>query len=231
MFGHTLSERERPALLAGASGLVGGYVLRRLLAHPSYARVHVLVRQELPLSHPKLVQHIVDFENLQADLAAGVQDVFCCLGTTIRQAGSQQAFRHVDHDYPIALATLGKAAGAKQFLLVSALGADAHSRIFYNRTKGETERDILDIGLSRVLYMRPSLLLGDRSRPRLGETVGAMVGGLIGPLFIGSMRKYRPIAADDVAAAMLYAATHDIGSGAIESNEIAQLAVRENART
>jgi uncharacterized protein YbjT (DUF2867 family) len=212
--------------MAGATGLVGGHVLRRLLAHPSYSRVEVLVRRELPIRVPKLIQHIVDFEHLDAGLA---DDVFCCLGTTIAKAGSQEAFRHVDHDYPLALARLGKAAGTQQFLMVSSLGADARSSVFYLRVKGETERDIAATGLPKVVFMRPSFLFGERLEQRTGERAAAFIGRMIAPLLVGPLRKYGPIHADDVAAAMLYAANHDVRPGPIESDEIARLARQENA--
>ena len=214
------------AVLAGASGLVGDRCLARMLVHPAYGRITVLSRRSLALSHEKLRVELVDFDHLPA-LQGRCDDVFCCLGTTIKKAGSQEAFSRVDHDYPLALATLGKAAGASQFLMVSALGADARSSVFYSRVKGETERDIAGIGLPKVVFMRPSILLGDRQEHRAGEKAGLLVGRLIAPLLVGPLRKYRPIAADDVAAAMLYAANYDVRPGPIESDEIAWLALRE----
>jgi len=219
--------RNKRALIAGATGLVGGHVLTRLLAHPSYSRVEVLVRRELPIRDPKLIQRIVDFEHLDAGLAA--DDVFCCLGTTIAKAGSQEAFRRVDHDYPLALARAGMAAGARQFLMVSSLGADARSSVFYLRVKGETERDIAATGLPKVVFMRPSFLFGERLEQRTGERVAAFIGRMIAPLLVGPLRKYGPIHADDVAAAMLYAANQGVRPGPIESDEIAGLARQENA--
>jgi len=221
--------RKRSALIAGAAGLVGGYVLRRLLAHPSYARVEILVRRELPVRDPKLTQRIVEFARLDAG-ASGVapDDVFCCLGTTIRKAGSEEAFRRVDYDYPLALARLAKAAGAGKFLMVSALGADPKSAVFYNRVKGEVEQAIAAIGLPAAYFFRPSLLTGPRTEHRPGEKIGIAVGKLIAPLLIGALRKYRPIHADTVAAAMVYVADHDVAAGVIASDAIARLASLES---
>lgn len=216
-------------MIAGATGLVGGHLLRRLLAQVSYTRVEILVRRESSISHPKIIQRIVDFEHLEAGLAAAADDVFCCLGTTIKKAGSQDAFRRVDHDYPLMLARMAQAAGARRFLMVSALGADPHSSVFYSRVKGEAERDIAAIGLPTVIFMRPSILLGERQEHRPGEGAGALVGQLIAPLLVGPLRKYRPIHADDVAAAMIYAANHDVPAGPVDSDEIAWLARQENA--
>ena len=144
------------ALLAGASGLVGDRCLARLLDHPAYDRVTVLSRRPLARSHAKLHVELVNFDGLQS-LGERCDDIFCCLGTTIRKAGSQEVFRRVDHDYPLALARIGKAAGARQFLLVSALGADAQSLVFYSRVKGETENDIAAIGLSKAPRPVPAL--------------------------------------------------------------------------
>jgi len=217
-------------LIAGATGLVGGHLLRRLLAHASYARVEVLVRRELSISHPKISQRIVDFERLDFGMADAVDDVFCCLGTTIKKAGSQDAFRRVDHDYPLMLARMAKAAGARQFVMVSALGADPHSSVFYSRVKGETERDIAVVGLPKVIFMRPSILLGERGEHRPGEKAGIFIGRLIAPLLFGPLRTYRPIPADDVAAAMIYAANHDAPAGPVDSDDIVRLAQRENSR-
>jgi uncharacterized protein YbjT (DUF2867 family) len=221
--------RTKQALLAGATGLVGGHLLARLLSHPAYSRVDVLVRRELPIRDPKLIQHVVDFDHLEAGLSIAADDVFCCLGTTIGKAGSREAFRRVDHHYPLALARLGKTAGALQFLMVSSLGANARSRVFYSRVKGETERDIASTGVKKVVFMRPSILRGERQEVRAGERAGIFIGRMIAPLMIGPLRKYRPIDADDVAAAMLYAANHDVPPGAVESDEIERLAHLQNA--
>jgi len=218
--------QKKSALIAGATGLVGGYVLRRLLAHPSYARVEILVRRELPVRDPKLTQRIVEFARL-GDGAPGVapDDVFCCLGTTIRKAGSEEAFRRVDYDYPLALARLAKAVGAGKFLMVSALGADPKSAVFYNRVKGEVEQEIAAVGLPAAYFFRPSLLLGPRAESRRGEKIAIAVGKLIAPLLICGLRKYRPIHADSVAAAMIYVANHHVPAGLIESDAIARLAI------
>jgi uncharacterized protein YbjT (DUF2867 family) len=215
---------EKRVLVAGASGLIGGYCLHRLLAHPAYSRVIVWSRRALPLAHEKLSIELVDFDDISGS-GERFDEVFCCLGTTIRTAGSKQAFRRVDYDYPLALARLAKAAGAKTFLMVSALGANPDSPVFYNRVKGEVEREVAAIGLPRAIYFRPSLLLGPRQESRPGEKVGIVVGNLIAPLLTGRLARYRPIHADAVAAAMVHAANDGTLAGAIESDAIARLAV------
>ena len=224
-----MADPQKRALIAGATGLVGGYVLRRLLAHPSYSHVEILVRRESPIRTPKFTQRIVDFEHLDAGLPGiAPGEVFCCLGTTIRKAGSKEAFWRVDYDYPLALARLTKAAGAGKFLMVSALGANPKSAAFYNRVKGEVEQAVATIGLPVAYFFRPSLLLGPRTESRPGEKIGTAVGKAIAPLMIGGLRKYRPIHADAVAAAMAYVANHTVAAGVIESEAIAVLAAPQS---
>jgi uncharacterized protein YbjT (DUF2867 family) len=210
-------------LLAGATGLVGERCLDRLLEHPAYSRVTVWSRRPLSRAHPKLAVELVDFESLPS-LPRDCAEVYCCVGTTIRVAGSQEAFRRVDHDYPVALAERARAAGARRFLMVSSLGADSQSTNFYLRVKGETERDIAALGLPRHLFFRPSLLLGERREHRRGERMAIVASRFLVPLMVGPIRRYRPVEADVLAAAMVRAASLDLPSGAIESDRIAELA-------
>src|SRR5213594_3218037 len=193
----------RTALLAGATGLVGGHLLRLLLADDAYQKVTILARRGLPLTNPKLQQRLIDFDHL-ADLdASKVDDVFCCLGTTIKKAGSQEAFRKVDFGYVEALARIAARAGAKQFLLVSAIGADAKSRVFYSRVKGETEAAVQAVGFAGTHIFRPSMLLGDRAESRILERLGTPLMRAVAFAMVGPLRRARPIAAVDVAAAMV----------------------------
>ena len=130
----------------------------------------------------------------------------------------------MDHDYPLEVARIALQRGAQRFLAVSALGADTRSRVFYNRVKGEMEAEIRALGLPKVWFFRPSLLAGERREPRPGERAGLIVGKLISPLLLGPLRKFRPIAADAVAAAMVYCAVNDVALGVVESDQIAKLA-------
>ena len=194
----------RTALVAGASGLVGGHLLPLLLADRAYARVVALARRELPARHAKLEQRVVDFGRLDAfsDIPR-VDDVFCCLGTTIKAAGSQEAFRLVDHDYVLGLARLGARAGARRFLLVSALGADPASRIFYSRVKGDVEAAVRQLPYEGIQIFRPSFLMGDRPEARIAERLGIQLARVLAPLLVGRLRRYRPIHGADVARAMV----------------------------
>ena len=214
------------ALIAGASGLVGGHLLRELLASPEYARVVSVGRRPLELAHPKLTQVTAEFSALDrvAD-ALQADDAFCCLGTTRRQAGSRAAFRAVDHGAVLAFAWAAQRAGVRRFFTVSSLGADPASRIFYSRVKGETEEALQVLRFATLALLRPSLLLGTRSRPRLGERLYAALLWLAEPLLLGRWARYRATAAAVGARAMLRCS---FGTGArgvlvFESDEIQDL--------
>ena len=208
------------ALVAGGTGLVGGHVLRQLAADPRYAAVHALVRRPLPphLQADGVRAIVVDYDALDrhgADLAA--DHVFCALGTTIRVAGSREAFRRVDLEYPAAVARLARERGARHFSLVSSVGADPGSRVFYARTKGEVEEAVRAVGYPSAAAFRPSMLGGDReeSRPleRLGQWLAALLPG-----------RYRLVDAADVARAMIaVAAREEAGWRVVESEEIRAL--------
>jgi len=215
-------ESNKTALLAGATGLVGNELLQYILQRPAYTKVKVLVRRPLQIEHPKLEQIVVDFDHLeQYQEHFRVDDVYCCLGTTIKKAGSQETFKKVDYEYPLALAKLAKQGGAQKFLIITALGSDANSNIFYNRVKGEVEEAIKQIGLPSLHIFQPSLLLGDRQEFRFGEKIGVVLSPLISPLMVGSMKKYRPIQAKDVAFAMYLTAQKSLtGTFVYKSDQI-----------
>lgn len=194
----------RTALLVGASGLIGGHCLDALLKDDTYNAVNVLVRRPLPNHHPKLKQQIVDFNRLAEHAALmGVDDIFCCLGTTIKQAGSREAFRRVDALYPLEIARLALKQGARQFLIVTAMGADSKSRVFYNRVKGEVEQKLTAMGYPTLQIFRPSLLLGEREESRPGEDLVKVLTKPLSALMLGPLKKYRPIEARTVALAMI----------------------------
>jgi uncharacterized protein YbjT (DUF2867 family) len=194
----------RTALVAGASGLVGGHLLKLLLADGGYARVITLGRRPVATRHPQLDQRVVDMGALDtlADFP-GADDAFCCLGTTIKAAGSQQAFRRVDYDYVLTFARASHLAGARQVLLVTALGADPASRIFYSRVKGEIEAAVRQLPYRGIQIFRPSFLMGDRAEARLAERLALPLARALVPLLVGPLRRYRPIQAADVARAMV----------------------------
>lgn len=202
----------RTALVAGATGLVGGHLVHQLLASDAYAHVTALTRRPLEgISSPKLNGVIADFDTLDGSLTGSVaEDAYCALGTTIKKAGSQAAFRRVDHDYIIAFARAAKQAGARRFLLVSSMGADPSSSIFYSRVKGETERDVEALGFETLHIFRPGLILGERAERRTLESLGMGLAPFLNPLMLGPARAYRSIPAGVIARAMRAAALSDI---------------------
>jgi uncharacterized protein YbjT (DUF2867 family) len=208
----------RSALLVGATGLIGAFVLKRLLASEHYSRVTVWVRKALAVTHPKLTTVVIDFDKL-AERQVDAEDIYCCLGTTIKVAGSQEAFRRVDYEYPVALAGAAARGGAKRFLVVSALGASPGSGVFYSRVKGEMEAAVKAAGIPKVYIFQPSMLSGRQEKKRFWEDVATAVGTVIGPL----LGKYRPIHGDIVAAGMLRAAEKDLPAATLESDGIRRL--------
>lgn len=215
----------RTALLLGATGLVGRACLGLLLADDACAAVTTLGRRPLGRTHPKLTHHVVDFDDLAAHADRfAVDDVFCCLGTTMRQAGSREAFRRVDFGYPVEAARLAAGRGAGQYLLVSSIGADPASAFFYTRMKGEVEAAVAALPFYGVYLFRPSVLTGDRAERRPGERAYEAVMGALSFALRGPLRRYRPIAAATVARALVRVAKEQPGGvRRYESDAIAAL--------
>jgi|SRR6185437_9935431 len=191
------------AVIAGASGLIGGLLLDILLQSSEYDTVVILVRNELPIKNKKLTQLVVDFECLQQH--AGDIDghaIFCCLGSTRKKTPDLAVYRKIDHDYPLLLAQLAVENGVEQYHLVSAIGANAGSANFYTKMKGETEDDIKTAGIRSLHIYRPSFLTGDRKESRPGERFFIRLMKILDPLLIGGLKKYRSISAGTVAMAM-----------------------------
>jgi uncharacterized protein YbjT (DUF2867 family) len=194
------------ALLVGATGLVGGHCLKTLLEAGDYQKVIALTRRAIAAQHLRLAQMAVDFDKLDEIDPFPTADVFCALGTTIRRAGSQHAFLKVDFEYAKNVAVRSSAAGSKQFVLVSSVGADPKSSNFYLRVKAELEKAIGALPFESVHFFRPSILIGKRRETRLAESVGAAVARALQFALAGKLRKYRPMRAETLAAAMLAAA-------------------------
>ncbi|MEX0837929.1 MAG: NAD(P)H-binding protein [Parvibaculum sp.] len=202
---------EKTALIAGATGLVGGHLLKLLLADPQYGHVVAVTRRPLGGgASPKLEELVVDFDALDKSLAQKdipVDDAYCALGTTIKTAGSQEAFRKVDFDAIVAFAKAAKARGAKRLMLVSSIGADPASSVFYSRVKGETEQALGAIGFETLHIFRPGLLIGERAETRPVESIGKLVSPVLDAMMLGRARVYRSMRAENVARAMLAAAS------------------------
>jgi len=220
-----MMERAHTALLLGATGLVGGLVLQLLVEDSRWSHVVTLGRGTMGPLAPSHVHHTIDFDNMGAHAEHfGCDDVFCCLGTTIKKAGSEEAFRRVDFDYPVKAAHLAHAQGATQYLLVSALGANPKSWIFYNRLKGEVEDALRGVGFASLGIFRPSLLTGERDEYRRAEAMWAIGLTLAKPLLLGPILKYRATPSKALARVMAQVATDSPqGATVYEADAIMEL--------
>lgn len=213
---------KKTALIIGATGLVGEQCLEALLQCGCYQKVIALTRKKINISHEALENPVVDFDQ-PASYAHLVKadDVFCAIGTTIGKAGSQKAFTKVDFDLPLQVAQFASANGAKCFVLVSSLGADAASGVFYSRVKGELEQALAKLNFKSLLIFRPSILLGDRKENRTGEAVGRWAAEKLSFLFAGPLKKYRGTPVNLLAEVMVQMAQEaDKGVRIIENEEI-----------
>lgn len=196
------------ALVAGSNGLVGSKLLPLLLSAPEYSRVHALTRRALPTDNPRLANRVVKFDApLDAQLKGlTCNDAFCCLGTTMRDAGSQEAFYAVDHDLVLKFASFALHAGVDRFVIVSSVGADPAAKNFYLRVKGETEKDLERLRFRALDIFQPSMLLGARREFRVLELLAQPAMRLVSPLLLGKAARFRAIDAAALAAGMLGAA-------------------------
>lgn len=220
----------KTALIIGSTGLIGSQLLELLLDSKDYATVITFVKRDSGIQHPKLEQHIIDFDKPETyiELVIG-DDFFCTIGTTIKNAGSQDAFRKVDFGYPKEFATIAIQNKVKHFLIISSLGADANSGNFYLKTKGEIQDFLKNCNFESVSVLQPSLLLGNRTEFRLGEKIGAFFMKLFSFLLIGNLKKYKPIKSEAVAKAMFTSAQKNYkGFHIIESDEIQEIANKKS---
>ncbi|MGN1401474.1 MAG: NAD-dependent epimerase/dehydratase family protein [Bacillus sp. (in: firmicutes)] len=216
---------KKKALVGGATGLVGSHLVKILLSAEEYEEVRVIVRRPIGIDHPKLKETVVDFDRLgmYAELFS-VDDVFCCLGTTIKKAKTREAMLKIDSDYPLQMAALAVEQGAGQFLIISSMSADPDSKIWYSRMKGKLEGRLKKFPELSVSVLRPSLLLGKRDEFRLGESAGAVLYKILSPFMKGPLRKYRAVQGETVARAMYRIAVKGkVGYTVYPSDEIAKI--------
>lgn len=217
----------KTALLLGATGLTGGFLLNELVKSKAYARIIVPVRKNIDTKSPVVEVIITDFKDIEANKERyKADDVYCCLGTTIAVAKTKEAFRFVDYDLPVQFAKIAVEQGAQSYTLMSSIGAKAKSSNFYLKTKGEVEEAIASLPFKRVTIVRPSMLLGPRKESRSGESIGKVVMGGLSFLWKGPLKNYKPIESADVAIAMAVLGVNEEVSGlrVLESAAIQQLA-------
>ncbi len=209
------------ALVIGATGLCGNQCLIQLLNDEAYGSVEIWVRRSCGIVHPKLTEKIVDFGRISETECITAQHVFCCLGTTIKKAGSRENFTRIDHDYVISVARIAERSQVEKFLYISSMGANKNSQNFYLRTKGKVEESLGMLVFPSLVIFRPSMLMGHREEHRFGEQVGKAVMKALGFMFIGKLSKYRGVEASLVAKAMLHEAKKEkSGISIIESDKI-----------
>ncbi len=204
----------KTAVIFGATGLVGSFLLRDLLDHPDYGQVIAFARRDLGIDHPKLKMRIGDFNTLAAsNEPLQADEVFIALGSTVRKTPDKQEYYRIDHDYPVLAARRAQEGGATSAFVVSAVGANAASGTFYLRTKGEMERDILALGAKQTCIFRPSLIVGHRNETRPMESAAAVIWPALQPLLFGGLEKYRAMTAENIARALVSAANQKQSGG------------------
>jgi len=217
---------DKTAIVFGATGLIGSLLLQHLCESPVYSQVITFSRKSIHFNHPKLKEvfnYFTDLSSIKKSLHG--DDLFCCIGTTIKKAGSQENFRKIDFEMPVQLAKMAEENKIKGFFVVSSIGADSRSSNFYLRTKGEMEKEVLDCNIPKIAVVRPSMLLGKRNEFRFGEEVGKIIMKSFSFLIQGKYRKYRAIKAETVAKALILIANDDSCDQDIyESDELNEIA-------
>lgn len=208
----------KTALVVGATGLVGNLLTNKLLEDKNYSTIKVLVRKPIAINHPKLEQIIADFDNIDAAKIVA-DDIFCCLGTTMAKAGSKQAFYKVDFTYPYEVAKIALKNGAKQYAIVTAMGADQKSLFYYNRVKGDIETALTELKYPNLMIFRPSMILGERQEHRGGESFGKVVMGLFDFM---TPKKYKGIEADKIVNCMIQKSQANLSGKHIFESDILQ---------
>ncbi|MEQ6357201.1 NAD(P)H-binding protein [Lysinibacillus sp. M3] len=198
----------RAAIVVGATGLTGTSLVEQLCENDEYVSVTVIARRAPAFTHPKLEVKIRNLDTLEEKDIELANELYCCLGTTIKKAGSREQFEKVDFEYPLTIASLAKKRGIPHMLVITAMGANEKSPFYYNRVKGKLEHDLMELGLQRLSIIRPSLLVGEREEFRLGEKAGEKVLKLAKPLLVGPLKRSRAIEASQVAKAMIVIALY-----------------------
>lgn len=199
----------RTAIVVGASGFTGRYLVKQLCESKEYAAVSVIVRRDFSYKHAKLDIQVKDFDKLEENDLDIADDLFCCLGTTMKKAKSKENFERVDLEYPLRIASLAKKRGVPNFHIISAVGSSKKSLFFYSQVKGRLEEGLIKMELPHLFIYRPSLLTGDRGEFRLAERLSEGIFQLLNPLFIGPFKKFRSIEGKQLAFAMFHYSLHN----------------------
>ena len=219
--------KQKTALIIGATGLTGGILLNELLHDDRYAKVKVLSRKSLQQVHPKLEVQLIDFENMGHYKKVFIADeCYCCIGTTKAKTPDEDRYRQIDYGIPVEAARICKYNGVPAFIVMSSLGADPNSRVFYSRIKGEMEEAILDLSFKKTIIVRPSLIAGERKEKRVGEQIAKLVMGIVNPILVGRLKKYRSIHPQTIAKAMVKLANSVVDKSVFLSDELNSIGKR-----
>lgn len=220
---------KKNAIILGATGLTGSILLKKLLKDPSFEKIKLFSRSTADMNSPKIEEHLIDMFQLEKHSEAFKADVvFCCIGTTKAKTPEKETYKKIDYGIPVTAAKLAKQNGIETFIVISAMGADANSNIFYNKTKGEMQRDVLSQNIKNTYILQPSLIVGDRDENRFGEKVATFFMKSFGFLI---PKKYKMIKAETIAEAMLALAKKEFPKQQITSDEIKQIAQNAGNRT
>lgn len=218
---------KKTAIIIGASGLTGSILLNRLLDDKRYTTIKLISRKRiegLPSKVNQYIGNLFDLKSFKEDFTG--DEVHCCIGTTSKKTPDKAIYRSIDYGIPVAAAKLSRENGIQTFLIVSAIGANASSRIFYNKTKGEMERDVLLEKIKKTYILQPSIIGGNRKEQRIGEKIGLVVFKLLQPLFLGKLKKYRITEAEHIAQAMINLANSTSTIHIITSEKIKEIATK-----
>ncbi|MBQ0734877.1 NAD(P)H-binding protein [Aquimarina celericrescens] len=211
----------KTAIILGATGLTGGILLRKLLDDDRYHKIKLFSRSSIGIEHPKIEEHLIDMLQLRDHADKFTADeVYCCVGTTNAKTPDKELYHNVDYGIPVSAARLCKTNKINTFIVISSLGANSNSTIFYNRTKGEMEEAVLEFDIPKTHILQPSLIGGDRDEKRLGEYVFKQFMKFINPVLIGGLKKYRSIRPETIVSAMIWLANHEFNGKRITSDEI-----------
>ncbi len=219
-----MSSEKKTAIILGATGLTGSLLLKALLVDDRYGKIKVFTRRPLEVSDPKLESIECNLLELEAvkDSFKG-DEVFCCIGTTTKKTPDKKLYRKIDYGIPTSAAMLCKENNIPTMVIVSAIGADANSSIFYNKTKGEMERDVLAQNIPHTYILQPSIINGPRNESRAGEKIGVVITKFLQPFLVGSIKKYRVIDAEVISNAMIQLANNGFEQQVIASDKIQEL--------
>ena len=216
-----MKSKKKTAIILGATGLTGNILLKNLLISQRYDKIKIFTRKPLRLENKKVTEilcNLLELDNYKENFFG--DDVFCCIGTTTKKTPDKELYKKIDYGIPVSAAKLCKDNGIKTFAVMSSMGANANSSIFYNRTKGEMEQVVLEQNIKNTCILRPSMIGGNRNEFRIAEKIGGILMKVLTPLFIGSLRKYRIISAEIIANAMIELANSGTEKQIFESDQI-----------